>query len=81
MRAAAAPADEAAIVTAITAAAAAGEPLEVRGRATKAAMLRPVQAARGLTTANLTGITLYSPKELILSARAGTRLPGRPRCQ
>jgi glycolate oxidase FAD binding subunit len=69
-----APTDEAAIVTAVSAAAAAGEPLELRGSATKAAMLRPVQAAHALTTTNLTGITLYSPKELIISARAGTPL-------
>jgi len=69
-----APADETAVVAAIVAAAAAREPLAVRGHATKAAMLRPVQAARGLATTNLTGITLYSPKELIISARAGTSL-------
>lgn len=70
-----APADEAAIAAAVAAAAAAGEPLLVRGNATKLGMLRPVQAARSLSTAALRGITLYSPQELILSARAGTPLP------
>ena len=34
-----------------------------------------MQAARRVSTGNLTGITLYSPKELIISARAGTPLP------
>lgn len=67
-----APGDEAGIATAIRAAADAGEPLLVQGRGTKLGMLRPVQAARSLSTRNLTGITLYSPQELIVSARAGT---------
>ena len=70
-----APADEAALAAAIAAAAATGEPLAIAGHGTKRAMLRPVQAARGLSTANLRGITLYSPKELVLRARAGTPLP------
>jgi glycolate oxidase FAD binding subunit len=70
-----APADETAIAATITAAATAGEPLLVCGNGTKLSMLRPVQAARRVSTANLTGITLYSPKELIISARAGTPLP------
>jgi glycolate oxidase FAD binding subunit len=46
----------------------------VRGNATKLGMLRPVQAARVLSSANHRGITLYSPQELIISARAGTLL-------
>ena len=54
--------------------AAAREPLLVRGAGTKAGMLRPVQAAGVISTAGLTGITLYAPKELIISARAGTPL-------
>ena len=68
----AAPDDEAGVAAAIAAAAEAGEPILVQGRGTKAGMLRPVQAARLLSTRNLTGITLYAPKELIISARAGT---------
>ncbi len=67
--------DESAIAAAIIDARTTGEPLLIQGNGTKLGMLRPAQAARGLTTTNLTGITLYSPKELILSARAGTPLP------
>lgn len=67
-----APADEAGVVTAIRDATQAGEPLLIQGRGSKLGMLRPVQAARSLSTRNLTGITLYAPKELIISARAGT---------
>jgi glycolate oxidase FAD binding subunit len=56
----------------IAAAHAAREPLAIEGRGTKRAMLRPVQAARSLSTRLLTGITLYKPSELVISARAGT---------
>lgn len=52
----------------------ASDPILVRGNGTKIGMLRPVQAARTLSTEALTGITLSAPKELILSARAGTPL-------
>lgn len=67
-----APESEAGVADAVAAAYAAAEPLWIAGAQTKAAMLRPVQAARTLSTRNLTGITLHSPSELILSARAGT---------
>jgi glycolate oxidase FAD binding subunit len=50
------------------------EPLLVCGAGTKSGMLRPVQAAATLSTDGLTGITLYKPKELILSALAGTKV-------
>ena len=70
-----APADEAGVAAAIAAAAAAGEPLAIEGRGTKRALLRPVQAARTLSLRNLSGITLYRPQELIISAWAGTPLP------
>ena len=69
-----APPDEAAIAEAIRAAAAAREPLAIEGSGTKRALLRPVQAARLLSTRALTGITLYRPTELVISARAGTPL-------
>ena len=70
-----APADEAGIAAIVSAAFASGEPLAIEGNGSKRALLRPVQAARTLTTRNVTGITLYKPQELVLSARAGTPLP------
>lgn len=66
------PTDEAGVQDAVASAAAARETLWVQGNATKASMLRPIEAARVLSTAGLSGITLYSPSELIISARAGT---------
>jgi glycolate oxidase FAD binding subunit len=69
-----APADEAGIAAVVADASAAGEPLLVCGNGTKLGMLRPVQAARSLSARNLTGITLHAPKELVISARAGTTL-------
>lgn len=49
-------------------------PLLVQGNGTKAGMLRPVQAAATVSTVNLSGITLYAPHELVMSAKAGTKL-------
>jgi glycolate oxidase FAD binding subunit len=69
-----APAEEGAMADAVAAAAMAREPLLITGNGTKSAMLRPVQAARSLSTRALTGITVYSPSELVISARSGTRL-------
>jgi glycolate oxidase FAD binding subunit len=66
------PTDEAGVQDAVASAAAGREPLFVQGNGTKASMLRPVQAERVLSTAGLSGITLYSPSELIISAWAGT---------
>jgi len=75
MSAALAPAHEGGIVEAVLAARAANEPLLIQGRGTKAGMLRPVQAARGLSTRNLTAVSLYAPQELIISAGAGITIP------
>lgn len=71
-RAVEAPEDEAALAALV---AAADEPLAIEGNGTKRGMLRPVQAARSVSTRGLAGITLYSPEELVLSARAGTPVP------
>jgi glycolate oxidase FAD binding subunit len=67
-----APQSEAELAAFVSNAAAARTPLLIEGGGTKARMMRPVQAAQTLSTRNLTGITLYAPKELVLSARAGT---------
>lgn len=69
------PPDEAGIAAAIAAAHAAREPLAIEGNGTKRGLLRPVQAARTLSTRAVAGITLYRPSELVISARAGTPLP------
>jgi glycolate oxidase FAD binding subunit len=69
-----APSDEAGIAAVVAEAGRAREPLLVVGNGTKSGMLRPVQAARSLSTRNHVGITLYSPNELVVSARAGTPL-------
>ena len=65
---------EAALAATIADAARAGEAVGVWGNATKEKMLRPVQTTRQVSTRDLTGITLYAPKELVISARAGTPL-------
>ncbi len=67
-----APLDEAEIASAIAEANDARMPVWVCGNESKAGSMRPVQAGRTVSTRNLTGITLYSPTELIMSARAGT---------
>ncbi len=55
---------------------AAGEqvPLEIVGQGSKRAIGRPMQTAHTLDLSGLSGITLFEPDELVLSARAGTPL-------
>ena len=69
-----APAGEPAIVAAVLAAYDSGTPLEVCGNGSKRGMLRPVQAGGRVSTQGLSGITLYSPQELVIAAQAGTPL-------
>ncbi|WP_282606609.1 FAD-binding protein [Pelagibius sp. Alg239-R121] len=58
----------------VTWAAAEKVPVEVVGRGSKAALGRPAQTEYSLELSGLTGITLYEPDELVLSARAGTSM-------
>ena len=51
-----------------------GKALEVVGRGSKRGFGRPHQSDITLDLSGLTGVTLYEPEELVLSARAGTPL-------
>ncbi|HLI11727.1 MAG TPA: glycolate oxidase subunit GlcE [Alphaproteobacteria bacterium] len=68
------PRDAEEVAAAIAEAAAAMQPLELKGAGSKRGLGRPVQAGRSLDLSGLAGVTLYEPDELVLSARAGTRL-------
>jgi glycolate oxidase FAD binding subunit len=51
-----------------------GKTLEVRGHGTKHALGRPSQTDLTLDLSGLSGVTLYEPEELVLSAMSGTPL-------
>jgi glycolate oxidase FAD binding subunit len=48
--------------------------LEILGDHTKARLGRPMKTDRQLSTRQMSGVTFYSPKELVIAARAGTTL-------
>ena len=48
------------------------KPLEIVGGGSKRAVGRPSQTDLTLDLSSLSGVTLYEPEELVLSARAGT---------
>ncbi|PBC00463.1 glycolate oxidase subunit GlcE [Mesorhizobium sp. WSM3860] len=68
------PSTPAEVLSAIQWAAAEETPLEVLGHGSKRGIGRPLQTEHTLDLSNLTGVTLYEPAELVLSARAGTPL-------
>jgi glycolate oxidase FAD binding subunit len=66
------PASEAELAEVVAQAAVDGAPLEIRGGGTRAGLGRPVQAPHTLSTAGLSGISLYEPGALTLVVKAGT---------
>jgi glycolate oxidase FAD binding subunit len=66
--------DAADAAEAIVAANARREPLAIVGAGSKTGLGRHAPIPRAISTRALTGVTLYEPEELVLSARAGTPL-------
>ncbi|MFD1199827.1 glycolate oxidase subunit GlcE [Brucella gallinifaecis] len=66
------PQDEEAVLEAVKWALGTSTPLEIIGNGSKRKIGHPVQAAHILDVSQLSGITLYEPDELVLSAKAGT---------
>ena len=68
------PRDAKAVEEAVQWAVSEGKTLEIVGAGSKRAIGRPTQTDATLDLSGLSGITLYEPEELVLSARAGTPL-------
>ncbi|PBB39504.1 FAD-binding protein [Mesorhizobium sp. WSM3868] len=68
------PSTPAEVLSTIQWAAAEESPLEILGHGSKRGIGRPLQTEHTLDLSTLTGVTLYEPAELVLSARAGTPL-------
>ena len=66
------PRDAKDVATAVEWAAGEGKTLEIVGRGSKRGIGRAAQWDLTLDLSGLTGVTLYEPEELVLSARAGT---------
>jgi len=68
------PKDEGELAAAVAEANETRTPLEISGSGTKRGVGRPLQTAAGITTERMHGITLYEPSELVIAARAGTKV-------
>ena len=68
------PRDEKDVLDAVQWAISERTPIEVRGHGSKQTIGRPMQVAHCLDLSGLTGVTLYEPEELVLTAKAGTAL-------
>ena len=62
------------VLAAVQWAAAEEIPLEIIGQGSKRALGAPMQVAHTLDVSGLSGITMFEPEELVLSAKAGTPL-------
>ena len=68
------PRDAKDVEAAVQSALAAAKTVEIVGHGSKRAIGRPAQTDLTLDLSGLTGVTLYEPEELVLSAKAGTPL-------
>lgn len=68
------PGSEQELAQAVADAVSGGTPLDIRGSGSKRDAGRPPQTERSLSTGGLSGITLYRPTELVVAARAGTKV-------
>lgn len=68
------PASAAEVLDAVSWAVSEETPLEILGHGSKRDIGRPAQTEHTIDLSSLTGVTLYEPEELVLSARAGTPL-------
>ena len=68
------PSDEDEVLAAVQAALEDEAPIEILGHGSKRGLGRPVTADRQIDTSGLTGITMYEPAELVMTARPGTPL-------
>lgn len=70
------PSDEAGVLESVQWALATKNPLEIIGHGSKRGIGHVVEAGHVLDLSALSGITLYEPEELVLSAKAGTPISG-----
>ncbi|MCR9138052.1 MAG: glycolate oxidase subunit GlcE [Alphaproteobacteria bacterium] len=68
------PADESQVLDAVKWALSERAPVEVLGHGSKRSIGRQMQVAHSIDLTDLSGITLYEPEELVLTAKAGTPL-------
>ncbi len=68
------PSDERELAGYVREAAARGEPMAISGGATKHGIGAPVEAARRVSLAGLSGVVAYEPAEMVATFRAGTGL-------